>query len=89
MFNCTHMTRQSSEKNENNLVLFFMKMVGTKGTKMRWTKACKAAQLLKKMFADNEINPDYFSSDAIYDANKVFQNYDRSLTSFLFNFLKS
>ena len=29
------------------------------------------------MFADNEINPSYFSRDAIYDANQVFQNYDK------------
>ena len=43
-------------------------MVGSsKSNRMRWTKNCRAAQALKKMFLGQEIDPDHYSGEAIYE----------------------
>lgn len=52
-------------------------MVGSGRTnKMRWTKNGKAAQLLKKMFLDLEIDPDHFSAESIFESQDIFQRYE-------------
>ena len=48
---------------------------------MRWTKNCKAAQALKKMFLSQEIESDHYSGEAIYESRDLFQQFKFNIFS--------
>ena len=57
-------------------------MVGSsKANRMRWTKNCRAAQALKKMFLGQEIDPDHYSGEAIYESRDLFQQFEFNIFS--------
>ena len=48
---------------------------------MCWTKNCRAAQALKKMFLGQEIDPDHYSGEAIYKSRDSFQQFEFNIFS--------
>ena len=51
-------------------------MVGSsKSNRVRWSKNCRAAQALKKMFLNQEIDPDHYSGESIYESRDLFQQF--------------
>ena len=51
-------------------------MVGSsKSNRVRWSKNCRAALVLKKMLLNQEIDPDHFSGEGIYESRDLFQQF--------------
>ena len=52
-------------------------MVGSrKSNWVCWYKNCRAAQALKKIFLNQEIDPDHYSGKGIYNSRDLFQQFE-------------
>ena len=46
---------------------------------MRWSKNCRAAQALKKMFLNQQIDPDHYSGEGKYESSDLFQQFELNI----------
>ena len=56
-------------------------MGSRKSNWVRWSKNCTAAQALKKMFLNQEIDPDHYTGEGIYESRDLFQQLEFNIFS--------
>ena len=55
-------------------------MVGSsKSNRVRWSKNCSATQALKKMFLNQEIDPNHYSGESVYESRDSFQQFELNI----------
>ena len=64
------------------ITYFKLKMMGSsKSNWVRWSKNCRSAQALKKMFLTQKIDPDHYSGERIYESRGLFQQFEFNIFS--------
>ena len=48
----------------------------SKSNRVRWSKNCRSTQALKKMFLTQEIDPDHYSGESLYESRDLFQPFE-------------